>query len=110
MERSSDINNTNFDLNGIYKTTDGGVTWNQLARRTGVALPTNTDTTVGRIALAISPSSPNTLYATLVKTESAGGNLYQFLRTVDGGGTWTNLTSNTPDFLTPASRAKRDGL
>ena len=103
------INFNNFNLNGIYETKDGGATWNQLSGTPGLALPANTDTTVGRIALAISPSSPTTLYATLVKTESAGGNLYQFLRTVDGGGSWTNLV-NTPDFLTPASGQSGTGF
>jgi hypothetical protein len=93
------VGGTSFDLNGIYKTTDGGVTWTQLNGTPGNALPKNTDTTVGRIALAISPSSPNTLYATFASTS---GNLKEFVRSVDGGGSWTNLTS-TPDFLTPAA-------
>jgi photosystem II stability/assembly factor-like uncharacterized protein len=41
----------------IYKTTDGGKTWNKLTN----GLPNGPN--VGRIGLAISPSHPNTIYA-----------------------------------------------
>jgi len=61
----------------IYKSTDGGVTWNRL--RAG--LPT---TDMGRIGLAISPVDSNVVYATIESGDRKGG----IFRSNDRGGSW----------------------
>ncbi len=77
--------------NGIYKTTDGGSTW---TLQTGA--PNNSsDSNVGRIALSISASSHNTLYAS-VENESTY-ELYNIYKTTDGT-TWKAL-SNVPNYM-----------
>jgi len=48
---------SNMPGGGLYKSTDGGDTWNRLSG----GLPT--DDFVGKIGIAIAPSSPNRLYA-----------------------------------------------
>lgn len=85
--------------NGIYKSTDGGSTWNQLKGSGVTAFPT---TSVGRIDIGISPSTPTTLYAVVQDssglnnaTPSAG--LLGIWKTTDGGNTWTKLVSSLPD-------------
>jgi hypothetical protein len=82
--------------NGIYKTTDGGTTWTRLANGilTGAAIGVS-------IRLAISPSSPQTLYATVF--DPALGNppdgLPHRYRSADGGNTWTALSAlPSPDM------------
>jgi photosystem II stability/assembly factor-like uncharacterized protein len=64
---------------GIYKSTDGGTTWNKI--QTG--LPKDT---LGRIALAISPVKPNYLYALIESKKSA---LY---RSSDQGSSWEKMS------------------
>ncbi|HEY6334009.1 MAG TPA: glycosyl hydrolase [Blastocatellia bacterium] len=61
----------------IYKSTDGGATWNKL--RSG--LPTDD---MGRIGLAISPADPNVVYATIEAANAKGG----IFRSTDNGATW----------------------
>ena len=68
---------------GIYKSTDGGVTWKRL---TGNGLPAGT---TGRIALAIAPSDAKRIYALV---ESSDGLLW---RSDDAGATWKLTSSNT---------------
>ncbi len=62
---------------GIFITHDGGKNWKKAAAKDG--LPTGD---LGRIGLAIAPSSPNIIYA-LVEAKKNG--LY---RSTDGGQTW----------------------
>ncbi len=61
----------------IYKTTDGGATWNKLTR----GLP---GVDLGRIGLAISPVNPDVLYATVEAEGDAGG----VFRSTDRGASW----------------------
>ncbi|HET9425503.1 MAG TPA: hypothetical protein VFO55_09040 [Gemmatimonadaceae bacterium] len=74
--------------NGVFKTTDGGATW------TKVWQPA---TNAGRINLAISASSPSTVYAAVEDAHDGGstdGALQGIYVTTDGGLTWTQrLTS-----------------
>jgi len=61
----------------LYKSTDGGSTWNKLR----VGLPT---TELGRIGLAISPADSNVVYATVEAADRKGG----IFRSSDRGGSW----------------------
>jgi len=80
--------------NGVYKSTDGGATWNVPSGPGITAFPT---ANVGRIALALAPSSPNTLYAGV--QISTSGSLLGMYKTTDGAQTWGRLL--TPDYCTP---------
>ncbi len=68
---------------GIWKSTDGGATWNRL---TGHGLP---EGMTGRIGLAVAPSNPKRVYALI---ESKDGILW---RSDDAGASWTMMTKNT---------------
>ncbi len=63
---------------GLWTSHDGGVTWKRLS---GHGLPVASHS-VGKIAVAVAPSAPNTVYALI---EDADPSLY---RTDDGGNTW----------------------
>jgi len=65
------------DGSGIWKTTDGGDTWNELTGNKG--LPRGT---LGIIGIAVSPTDPQNLYAIV---EAAEGGVF---RSRDGGETW----------------------
>jgi photosystem II stability/assembly factor-like uncharacterized protein len=85
--------------NGVYKSTDAGATWTKL----GGGLPTNPNT-IGRVTLAVAPSNPQVLYASISGTGQTGstafGSLFRIMRSDDGGATWTDLTrSDTPNYM-----------
>ncbi|HET9696439.1 MAG TPA: glycosyl hydrolase, partial [Terriglobales bacterium] len=61
----------------IYKTTDGGATWNKLKN----GLPT---VDMGRIGLAVSPANPNVVYATIEAADGKSG----VYRSMDKGSNW----------------------
>lgn len=69
---------------GIYKTTDGGATWNKLTKD----LPANGNT--GRIGLAVYRRNPSIVYA-LVQNEKGG-----VFRSEDSGATWTKMSATNP--------------
>jgi hypothetical protein len=78
--------------NGIYKTVNGGTSWT-------LAGNTPTGTSLGRIALAISATSPLTLYASIsISGQSNFGALREMLKTTDGGLHWSPLP-NTPNYM-----------
>jgi len=83
--------------NGVYKSTDGGANWARADAAGATKLPT---TDVGRIALAIAPSSPLTLYAGIQNSGTNFGDLLGLFKSVDGGVNWTQVTTN-PDYCTP---------
>lgn len=62
---------------GIYKTTDGGQTWNKINK----GLP---DVDLGRIGLAISPADPEVIYAIVEAALDKGG----FYRSTNRGASW----------------------
>src|SRR5450755_1631445 len=68
---------------GLYKSTDGGLTWTRL---TGHGLP---DGLTGRIGVAISPSNTLRVYAMI---QSKAGIIW---RSNDGGQTWQLASSDT---------------
>ncbi len=69
---------------GLFKSTDGGNTWNQL---TG-GLPTFAQG-LGRIGIGIAPSDPNRMYA-LVESGRDSGGLY---RSDDSGTAWRRVNN-----------------
>ncbi|MBI1798037.1 MAG: T9SS type A sorting domain-containing protein [Candidatus Eisenbacteria bacterium] len=69
---------------GIWISADHGATWTRLAN----GLPAPSDD-VGRIALAIAPSRPSTVYAQIVSGAALGYVGLGCYRTLDGGATWT---------------------
>jgi hypothetical protein len=74
--------------NGVFKSIDRGLTWTQLAVSFGG--------TPGRIELAIAPSAPNVIYATVEdRTPSAptSQGLLGIWRTSDAGATWTKTAA-----------------
>ncbi|MCH7992646.1 MAG: hypothetical protein IIC35_09545, partial [Gemmatimonadetes bacterium] len=79
---------------GVYKTTDGGETW---------ALVLHIDDLTGAIDLAMDPADPNTLFAAMYQRRrtgwgfNGGGPGSGLYRTLDGGGSWTELTEGLPD-------------
>ena len=76
---------------GIYKTTDGGASWDQVL---------HVDEDTGTTDLVMDPSNPNTLFAaTYQRRRTAccfvgGGPGSGIWRSDDGGESWTRLTGN----------------
>ena len=68
---------------GLYKSTDGGTTWNQ---QTG-GLPTFAQGGLGRIGIAVAPTDPARMYA-LVEARGEFGGLY---RSEDAGASWKRV-------------------
>jgi photosystem II stability/assembly factor-like uncharacterized protein len=71
---------------GIYKTTDGGVTWKKLSK----GLPYENGGDVGRIGLDIYRKDPNIVYA-IVQHEKGGT-----FRSEDKGETWKKMGDTNP--------------
>jgi photosystem II stability/assembly factor-like uncharacterized protein len=65
----------------MYKSTDGGATWNKLTS----GLPT---AEMGRIGMAMSPVNPDVLYAIIESTEKNGG----IFRSMDRGASWAKMS------------------
>jgi hypothetical protein len=68
---------------GVYRSTDGGVTWQPLAGGLPASGPD-----LGRIGLGISPSEPGRLYAITGTTAGPFGGFYT---SADGGTSWSKL-------------------
>lgn len=66
---------------GLHKSTDGGKTWTRLTK----GLP---EGTLGRIAIAVAPSRPGTVYAVVEAKKSA------LFRSDDAGATWAAMSSS----------------
>ena len=69
---------------GIYKSTDGGATWNKLTN----GLP---DKLIGKIDFAVSAANPDRVYANIEASDDQGG-LY---RSDDRGATWEFISDNS---------------
>ena len=83
---------------GIFKSTDGGTTWTQLANGLPPILQAN---------IAIAPSAPNILYAVVAPGQGAIG----FYKSVDGGAHWyqpvhgpSNEMPNAKQDMRPLAR------
>ncbi len=66
---------------GIWKSTDGGDSWTQLAG----GLPTGL---LGRIGLTVSPVNPNRIWALIIAAEEEDAGLY---RSDNGGKSWSRI-------------------
>lgn len=65
---------------GLFKSTDGGDTWNEISRNSG--LPRGT---LGKIGVAVSPAKPSRVWAII---EAKDGGIF---RSDDGGQTWRRV-------------------
>ncbi len=70
---------------GIFKSSDGGEHWTELTQQNAKGLP---DKPYGRIAIAIAPSKPQTVYAMIESKKSA------LFRSDDGGQNWQKLDAS----------------
>ncbi len=76
---------------GVYRSTDGGRTWEQVLYRSDWA---------GATDLTMDPSDPNVLIASLNHhvrypwDEVSGGPFSGMYKSIDGGDTWTDITQN----------------
>ncbi|MEO6348756.1 MAG: hypothetical protein ABIO60_12685 [Aquaticitalea sp.] len=78
---------------GVYKTTDGGITWNKILyvdQRTGCA------------DLTMDPKNPNVLYASMWEFRrsgwsfESGGENSALYKSIDGGATWNKIQNGFP--------------
>jgi hypothetical protein len=69
---------------GIYKTTDAGLTWN------------NVHNVIMGFDVVINPVNSNIVYVTHGNLGSAGNGIY---RTINGGDTWQKLTNGLPSLF-----------
>jgi photosystem II stability/assembly factor-like uncharacterized protein len=74
---------------GVYRSTNGGETFTR-STQIGVS-PAPPAEAVGRIGIALAPSSPNILYSLVVDASGDPGSAYI---SHDSGATWTSLPTN----------------
>lgn len=95
---------SNNSERGIYKTMDGGLTWQNVLF---------VSDSTGGIDLAIHPENPDTLYAAMWERirrpnrRSYGGITSGIYRSYDGGLNWTELTNGLPS---PGNNVGRIGI
>jgi photosystem II stability/assembly factor-like uncharacterized protein len=73
---------------GIYRSSDGGVGWQQL--KTGLPSPDR----IGRTALAIAPSNPQVIYANCADATGQNDSVLGVFRSSNGGDSWVNVAGN----------------
>ncbi len=72
---------------GVFRSLDGGATWQHLTNGLPAIGPT-----VGRIGIALAPSNPQRLYAIVIQTN---GFFQGFYQSDNGGDSWTKLPNNS---------------
>ncbi|MFC4636141.1 WD40/YVTN/BNR-like repeat-containing protein [Dokdonia ponticola] len=81
---------------GIYKTTDGGKTWNNILY---------VDENTGAADFMMDPNNPNVLYAAMWEHRrtawdfNSGGKGSALYKTTDGGATWNKIHNGFPDGI-----------
>jgi photosystem II stability/assembly factor-like uncharacterized protein len=81
----------NNDQRGIFRSKDGGKTWEKVLFRNSGA---------GATDIIMDPSNPNTLYAAFWQFQrkpwrmDSGGDGSGIFKSIDGGDTWTDITRN----------------
>ncbi len=75
---------------GIYKSTNGGKSWDKLDSQTG--LPNSEVENVGRIGLSISRSNPAIIYSVFTDGEFLTG----IYKSINSGANWTKMNSDFP--------------
>src|SRR6266478_3559574 len=70
---------------GLFKSTDGGNTWRPLTK----GLPSSDDGGLGRIGVAVAPTQPHRVYATVEAKKGAG-----VYRSDDSGESWSLVNSD----------------
>jgi photosystem II stability/assembly factor-like uncharacterized protein len=91
-----------YDANterGVYRSTDGGAHWQKVLFKAG-----NADN-VGAIDIAVDPTNPRILYASLWATRRPPWSVYApsympgsgLYKSLDGGDSWKQLTGGLPD-------------
>jgi photosystem II stability/assembly factor-like uncharacterized protein len=85
---------------GIWKSTDGGASWNELV----VGLPGGSNS---RISIEMHPVNPDVLYATYVGTSLSFEGMY---KTTNGGSSWSSLDIGPVDDVMSGFGWYFDGL
>jgi photosystem II stability/assembly factor-like uncharacterized protein len=82
---------------GVWKSTDNGVSWEPR---------TDNEVSLAIGALALDPHSPQVIYAGTGEGNFSGDSYYGagILKSVNGGGTWTNLGNDAPDWMFSGNR------
>ncbi len=86
-----------FNQSAIYRSTDGGANFSQNYSENGY----------GRIEIAVSESDPNVVYASLMKLQTNG--IGKFIKSEDGGETWTSLVVPGPSYSGSDNYAGKQG-
>jgi len=81
---------------GVYKSINGGASWTAVNGSGSTTL--NHGSEAGRIVLAMAPSAPSTIYASIQNTSNSG--LLGVWKTTNGGSSWNQLTA-APNYCTP---------
>ncbi|CAM1361404.1 WD40/YVTN/BNR-like repeat-containing protein [Tenacibaculum xiamenense] len=76
--------NSGGDKSALYKSTDGGVTWNKIHN----GFP---EGKLGRLAIAVAPSDSNILYTVIEAEQNSKKGLY---KSTDGGASWKQLNND----------------
>ena len=77
---------------GLWKTIDGGETWQEITFNPGIPKKP-----LGKIGVAISPANPQRVYASIEAPDSSGG----IFRSDDGGDTWQLMSGDQRFAIRP---------